>query len=487
MINQRYIDEISKLFSTPEELQAYLEACQKPLKKSLTINTAKIDREDFLNIVTPLGRTLKHPDFLEKSPTYYVDREDLTFPLGKTFFHQAGFFYIQEIAASMPANILDWNSNPLILDMSASPGGKTCQLAIKLLDQDRQAPGLTISNDLNKSRLLSLQHNINRMWAYNTVITNLNGTSFGKNHEEIFDAVLLDAPCSWEGTGFKSDSALKFRRQEEINKIAGTQWQLLVSALKTVKIWGSIVYSTCTLNPYENEAQISKLLKEYAGCVELEPVEIHAHDGHSTIGEESFLTAAQAKMVKRFWPHHEKTWGFFVAKLKKTSKILTGSFAQKYGKTQKSEPVRHANQFEYHNQIQKQVRTYIEDNYGIILTHDEVFFVATNNQIYATTPRRNDIKEIIPCEKIGIPIFRYSRLWHKELRPTHHLGQLRGNRATQNFVVINDEQAQSYANGEDIAIKVDWTSEYGIIKRKDYGFSVGKKIDDTIKNKFIAN
>jgi 16S rRNA (cytosine1407-C5)-methyltransferase len=86
--------------------------------------------------------------------------------------------------------------------------------------------------------------------------------------------VLVDAPCSGEGTGFKSDFSLKFWKKEEINKISGTQFQLLVSALKTVKPGGIVVYSTCTMNPYENEYNVKKILEFFKGAVILENVEI---------------------------------------------------------------------------------------------------------------------------------------------------------------------------------------------------------------------
>ena len=80
-----------------------------------------------------------------------------------------------------------------------------------------------------------MAYNVNRVGAYNIALSAFNGFSFGKNLPEFFDHVLLDAPCSGEGTGFKSETALKFWRKEEINKIKGTQFQLLISAIKTLK------------------------------------------------------------------------------------------------------------------------------------------------------------------------------------------------------------------------------------------------------------
>lgn|SRR3989338_2215131 len=109
---------------------------------------------------------------------------------------------------------------------------------------------------------------------YNTAITKYNGAVFGTQYPELFDAVLLDAPCSGEGTGFKSDAAFKRRKLKEIEKIARTQEMLLVSAVKACKPGGIIVYSTCTLNPIENEKNIQNVLQKYPDILTLEQLDI---------------------------------------------------------------------------------------------------------------------------------------------------------------------------------------------------------------------
>lgn len=141
------------------------------------------------------------------------------------------------------------------------------QLAQQLLT--KQDPGLVVANDINPKRLKSLMHNLNQGNCRNSCITKLNGFSFGKILPNVFDHVLVDAPCSGEGTAYKSDFALKHRNQAEINKMAGTQFQLLISAIKAVKPGGSVIYSTCTINPYENETLVARVLEHFGDCVEL--------------------------------------------------------------------------------------------------------------------------------------------------------------------------------------------------------------------------
>ena len=111
-------------------------------------------------MTSPWGWHLHNPDFLDNPTTFYIDRDNLDMALGRTFLHQAGFFYIQEVAASLSAPQLDLQAGDLVLDMAAAPGGKTSQLANLLLTKD--TPGLVVANDVNGKRLSTLAHNVNK-------------------------------------------------------------------------------------------------------------------------------------------------------------------------------------------------------------------------------------------------------------------------------------------------------------------------------------
>ena len=164
---------------------------------------------------------------------FYIDREDREIALGRTFLHLLGFFYMQELAASSSPHFMDIPDDGLVLDMCASPGGKTVQLADYALTDNKNT--LIVANEFNARRIPALGSNLTRTGIYNTVITKYNGAMFGTNYPELFDAILLDAPCSGEGTGFKSDSAFKRWKQSTVEKIARTQHMLLTSAVKACK------------------------------------------------------------------------------------------------------------------------------------------------------------------------------------------------------------------------------------------------------------
>jgi 16S rRNA (cytosine1407-C5)-methyltransferase len=131
MIAKNYKELISTLLPDAQQ-DLYFLMCQKPLKKSLTINPTKISPKAFEQFAKENSWILEKHPFLKDSYSYYIDRDDTSIALGNHWMHQCGFFYIQEIAASTPAYLLNLPSNGIVLDIAASPGGKTSQLANKL-------------------------------------------------------------------------------------------------------------------------------------------------------------------------------------------------------------------------------------------------------------------------------------------------------------------------------------------------------------------
>ena len=302
-----FIEYIKKEFGfDDDEVKKFEDSLNTPLKKSIRINTNKISVEDFKKRALKNNWTLT-PTNLWKN-TFYIDREDAReVALGNTPEHIAGYFYVQEVAASsspfyMSEDKID-NQEYLILDMSASPWGKTTQL------QEYYPNSLIVANELDKSRLKWFFSNLDRMNSLKTVATNYDGRFF-KNTPEIFDKILLDAPCSGEWTAFKTDEALKYWNLKNIKIVSKLQYGLLDSAIKSLKVGWEIVYSTCTLNKFENEWVIKKALKKYWENIEIVPVS----------SEFEFM---------RNWPHLNFTGWFFVAKIRKIKSIENKSEIKK--------------------------------------------------------------------------------------------------------------------------------------------------------------
>lgn len=284
------------LFSD-KEIKDFEESIIKPLKKSIRINTNKISIYDFKKIAEKKWWILTKTNLWKN--TFYIDRfEDLNLALWNTIEHINWYFYIQEVAASSSPYFMSWDlidENPyLILDMSASPWGKTTGIS------EYYPNSIVVANEINKQRLKWLFVNLDRMWSLNVVSTNYDWKFF-TNYEEIFDKVLLDAPCSGEWTAYKTDDSLKYWNLKNIKSIAKLQISLLDSAVKTLKVNWEIVYSTCTLNKIENEWVINEIFKRYEWCLEI-----------VKISENDFI---------RSWPHIDHTWWFFVVKIKKIKSV----------------------------------------------------------------------------------------------------------------------------------------------------------------------
>jgi tRNA (cytosine40_48-C5)-methyltransferase len=266
------------------------EECQ--LKTSIRVNTLKISDAQLVKRLKQRKITLSKIPWLDHG--YYSESE---FSAGSTQEYLQGFYYVQEAAAQVPAMILNPNKDDVVLDMCAAPGGKTCQLA-----QYMENKGTLIALDNNKPRLASLKNNLERLGITNTLIYNLDA-KYINSLDMKFDKILLDAPCS--GNFCTDRNWFGKRTIEGIKQKAKQQKDLLKAAVSALKPAGELVYSTCSLEPEENEEVIEWALETLG--IELLPVELD-------VGSPG-LTKKTVKCL-RFWPNKDKTEGFFLAKIR---------------------------------------------------------------------------------------------------------------------------------------------------------------------------
>jgi NOL1/NOP2/sun family putative RNA methylase len=209
----------------------------------------------------------------------------------------------------LPAEILIPEENDLVLDMCAAPGSKTTQLAMMMNNKGR-----IIALELNNPRLPSLQNNLERCGVTNTIVYKKDARYADDLNLE-FDKILLDAPCS--GNFANDENWFEERIVEDLKQISKTQKQLLESALNVLKPGGFLVYSTCSLEPEENELNIDWLLKVHKN-VSLEKInlEIGVPGLTNVFGQEM---NNEISKCRRLWPHKTGTQGFFLAKIRKIS------------------------------------------------------------------------------------------------------------------------------------------------------------------------
>ena len=199
----------------------------------------------------------------------------LPFPRGKaegevktilSALHETGRLTRQEAVSMIPAIALDAKPGELVLDMCASPGSKTTQIAEHL-----GGKGIVMANEIANSRINTLVANTKRHGSITPMITHHDGRFIPKVPKNGFDKILVDAPCTGSATTRKNPDVWKKWLPSGGRSLHKLQLELLVKAINLTKPGGRIVYSTCSLDPVENEAVISEILRLDNG-VSLTPV-----------------------------------------------------------------------------------------------------------------------------------------------------------------------------------------------------------------------
>lgn len=266
------------------------QSLSKPSQKSLIVNENKINVENFKNLIDFSIEQIPY----EKAGFYIQDAKYGRHPL-----HHAGAFYLQEPSAMFTVNAYKFKGNEKVLDMCASPGGKSIQIA------NRIPNGVLVSNEVVSSRSQILFSNIERMGLKNVIITNEKPENLAKAYVDSFDVCLVDAPCSGEGMFRKSDEVITHWNKNLPKMCAERQKEILLSADKALKENGILIYSTCTYSIEENE-EIVQWLKTQLGYTLLNI-------------EADLPRGINMPEVVRLYPHKVKGEGQFVAVLIKKS------------------------------------------------------------------------------------------------------------------------------------------------------------------------
>lgn len=269
------------------EYPAFLESLERPRAVALRFNPMKGERPMLPFVGAPVPW---------EPEGFYYDPE--TRP-GLHVYHEAGVYYLQEASAMAPVALLDPKPGERVCDLCAAPGGKTTQIAGRMLGQ-----GFLVCNEINPKRAKILSRNIERMGVANALVTNEHPETLASRFPGFFDRVLVDAPCSGEGMFRKEEAAVTDWSQETVQMCARRQREILDSAARLVRPGGRLVYSTCTFAPEEDEETVAAFLKSHPEFTP-EPVEAPW-----------FVPGENASY--RMWPHKLLGEGHFAAVLRKT-------------------------------------------------------------------------------------------------------------------------------------------------------------------------
>ena len=224
-----------------------------------------------------------------------------------------GLFYIQQASTGVAAPLLGPRPGERILDMCAAPGGKTTHAADLMEDR-----GCIVAVDRNEDRIRALLGNLYRTAHPNVLVVAGDGRALPDG--ALFDRVLVDAPCSAEGTLRRKGGVVRLPRKKFRDGVPKRQEGLLRRAIALTRPGGVVLYSTCTFAPEENEAVVSRVLED--APVVLEPISIEAPHSPGLTRFEGQRYHASLEGACRIYPHHLDSGGLFLAKLRRLDGVV---------------------------------------------------------------------------------------------------------------------------------------------------------------------
>lgn len=286
---------------------AFVDYSFRFLRKSIRINTLKMG-------IAELKKRMSKDWILKKIPWcdygFFIEHKEGRRDIGNTRFHNLGYIYVQEAVSMIPPIVLGPRPGDIVLDMCASPGSKTTQIA-----QLMNNKGLIIANDIKGDRIAALGINVQRCGLTNCIVTQMHGQGFGKKGI-MFDKILVDAPCSATGAIRKSFKTIEMWNPKMIERLAITQKSLIKTAFNLLKPNGVMVYSTCSVEPEEDEGVVDYLLKEFDNA-RIEEIKLDIKRSPAMTEFEGVEYDDEVRKSLRLWPQDNDTEGFFICKIRK--------------------------------------------------------------------------------------------------------------------------------------------------------------------------
>lgn len=315
MLPDAFLDRLRAILP-PGTYDAVLAGFSEPQATGFRVNTLAADEPDVIAALEARGL---HPRAVEGLPGgYWVAPEERAALLASEA-AASGRVYVQNLASQLPPLLLGPRPGERVLDLCAAPGSKTRQLVCLMRDE-----GEVAAVEAVRGRFFKLRANLEAQGATIVRTFQRDGATVWRHRPEHFDRVLLDAPCSTEGR-FRADDpeTTRYWSPRKIKEMTGKQKKLLFSAIQSLRPGGTLVYSTCTFAPEENEGVLSRFLEKFEGRLEAVPIELpaafDAQPGLEGWGGKAF--APGVRHARRVLPSATAE-AFFVAKLVKRASTL---------------------------------------------------------------------------------------------------------------------------------------------------------------------
>ena len=349
---------------------------------------------------------------------------------GKRWEYITGLFQIQEEVSMLPIRFLDPKPGERVLDLCAAPGNKTAEMAVHMQNQ-----GSIIANDRNYNRMRALGQISKRLGLMNISTSTYDGRNF-PNLIDYFDKVLVDVPCSGEGTFRKHPKRITSPDIRNSRRLHHIQIALLKKAIQVCKPGGRIVYSTCTFSPEENEAVINAILKTQGDIVKVVPASLA--DFQYSPGITAWKNNTYDPAVKntlRVWPHLNNTGGFYVAVLEKlvSDNKSDCAFATRHTSEKIIDYIDlMCQRFNIEAQVLEKYDFTDESSRGIYMVN-----------------RDNQIPVDVNMDATGL-FFMKTKIRHPKLSTA--AGMLLGQYVRKNKITLTQAQRTDYFQGKDVAL-----------------------------------
>ena len=436
-------------------LEKYKQCFNQKAIRGLRLNILKTNENDFNKLFNKLEKV---PFF---HGAYYLDTDE---KLGNSVLHKLGAYYIQEPSSMVPvASVQDYDFNDkLILDLCASPGGKSTQIASLM-----QSTGILFSNEIDSKRAKELFSNIERLGIKNSICLNETPKNIANKFEGVFDYVFVDAPCSGEGMFRKDSVAIKEWNQnlKYFNKTR--QLEIMEYANKCLKQNGIMVYSTCTFNTTENESVINDFINQHNYLV----LEVNAEVKRHTLSGKIIDNNEELKNTRHFFPFISNGEGQFVAVLKKQEESTYSSI----------KPIKN-NLTQAESKI---VKEFLEQNTNV--DYNDFTFEKVGNQINMSrfNVETNGLRVISKGVILG-------EIEKNRLIVHNHFASSFGNSFIRyvNFE-LNSLSVKKYLKGEELNVNLldgvisqNISNGIGVIKVENIPLGEIKIVDNQIKNHY---
>ncbi|WP_295746872.1 RsmF rRNA methyltransferase first C-terminal domain-containing protein [uncultured Limosilactobacillus sp.] len=387
---------------------------------------------------------------------------------GKSLDHVTGWVYSQEPSAMNVAVALDPQPGEKVLDLCAAPGGKSTQIVALMHNE-----GLLVANEIFAKRAKVLAENLERWGAVNAVVTNESPAELETQFPRFFDRILVDAPCSGEGMFRKDPAGIQYWNPDYPTECANRQRQILKSALKMLKPGGTLVYSTCTFAPEEDEQNAAWLLNHYdlticpiAKAPGMDHGQPEWADGNPEL----------AKAIRLF-PHHYHGEGHFIAKFTLTTEMSEMSQSQVHRKKAKNKRRQRRGDW---TPSRQELGEWQQWSQAVMPSFAVSHFLKFGDQLYA-------------CPSSMKPLAGFH-----VLRPGLHLGTLKKKRFEPSLALamalaakdlpavrclsISKGQWRKYVHGETLTVGAGHENGWYLLVANGHPCGFGKLVGTTVKN-----